>query len=128
MCYTCHIGLSDETILSQTQEQLNKGSTDYPDYNSTSISHFIISASGYNGLENRKKSITLLENFNKWLLLNPYYTLDKSLLSPIYLTPIIEKIKTNQITHHSKEQLQNYLISINDFLINNQWDSFFFTG
>ena len=56
MCYTRH-GLLDKIILSHTRNQLNKGSTNY---NSTSISHFIISASGYNGLENRNKSMTLL--------------------------------------------------------------------
>ena len=111
MCLKCHLGLSDEMISSQLQEQLDKDTNDYPKYNSTSISHLIIAASGYNGINVRNKSITLLEQYNTWLHSNPNYILHQS-LSPQYLTPMIEKIKNNNINHHAVDSLENYLTII----------------
>ena len=77
MCLKCHLGLSDETVSSSLQEQLDKDTDDYPKYNSTSISHFIIAASGYNGLDVRNKAIILLQKYNDWLTLNPNNILDQ---------------------------------------------------
>ena len=48
MCLQCNLGLSDEIILKQLNEALGKN--EFTKYNSTSISHIIISTSGYNGL------------------------------------------------------------------------------
>tara|TARA_Y100000996_G_C22105622_1_gene471714 strand:+ start:134 stop:472 length:339 start_codon:yes stop_codon:yes gene_type:complete len=111
MCLKCHLGLSDELVSSQLQEQLDKDIPDFTKYNSTSISHFIIASSGFNGIDVRNKSITLLEQYNTWLHSNPNYILHQS-LSPQYLTPMIEKIKNNNINHHAVDSLENYLTTV----------------
>ena len=113
MCLKCHLGLSDEMISSQLQEQLDKDTNDYPKYNSTSISHFIIAASGYNGLDVRNNAITLLNKYNEWLTSNPKYILHQS-LSPQHLIPMIEKIKNNQINHKTTDSVEKYLKIINE--------------
>lgn len=111
------MNLSDENISKQVKELLDYGENEYPKYNSTSISHFIISASGYNGLDNRNKSIILLNKFNSWLIKNPSYIVVNSLLSPEFLSPIIETIKTNKINHNDKESLKNYLLTLDQNII-----------
>ena len=78
MCLQCHLGLSVEQVSTQLHEQLD--TPGYIKYNSTSISHFIIAASGYNGLDVRNNAITLLNNYNDWLILNPNCILHDSYL------------------------------------------------
>lgn len=55
MCIQCHSSLSDQMVYDQITEQINTGSKYYHLYNSTSISHFLIAAWGYNGMEVKKK-------------------------------------------------------------------------
>jgi len=111
MCLKCHAGLSDETISLQLQEQLDKDIINYTIYNSTSINHIIVAASGHNGLDVRNKAITLLNNYYEWLTSNRQYILDP-LLSPERLIVIIEKIKLSHINHNDLESLENYLSTI----------------
>ena len=111
MCLKCHLGLSDDNISSQLQEQLDKSTPDFEKYNTTAISHFIIAASGYNGIKVRNEAITLLNQYNDWLKVNPNHILHQS-LSPQYLTSKIEKIQNNHVDHHAKESLGAYFSNI----------------
>ena len=55
------------------QGEIDNGEKHFNIYNSTSISHIIIAASGFNGSSVRDKGLKVLENYNNWLLLNPKY-------------------------------------------------------
>ena len=110
MCIKCHSSLSNELILKHLKEELDSGAKNFSLYNSTSISHLIISASGYNGCDIRNKAITLLNKYNEWLILNPSYILEESLSSQ-YLMPMIERIKNNKIDHNDTD-LEDYLRTI----------------
>ena len=112
MCLQCHLGLSDETILKQLNKGIEKGPTDFPIFNSTSISHIIISTSGYNGLKVRNVAIKFLIMYTNWLKNNTKYILDKSLSQEI-LIPMIEKIKINQVNNKTIEDLDKYFKTIN---------------
>ena len=107
MCIKCHSCLSNNIILKHLKEELDNGEKNFPIYNSTSINHIIISASGYNGCDIRNKAITLLNKYNEWLKLNP----DLEELSSQYLMHIIEKIKNNKINQNDKN-LDDYLRTI----------------
>ena len=76
MCIQCHLNLSDETVSLQLQEALDKDIYIYSEFNSTSINHIIIGASGYNSLDIRNKAIILLNKYYEWLKLNPNYILN----------------------------------------------------
>ena len=111
MCIKCHSSLSNEIILTDLIKELDSGEKNFPIYNSTSISHIIISASGYNGCDIINKAITLLNKYNEWLILNPSYILHESLSSQ-YLIPMIERIKKNKISHNDtdlEEYFKNYI-------------------
>ena len=108
MCIKCHIGLSDSIVCSNMQDEIDNGSKNFNIYNSTSISHIIIAASGFNGLNIRGKAIKLLENYKNWLFLNPKYVLNND-LTPNKIKILIEKIKNNKVKYHDSEKLEKYL-------------------
>lgn len=110
MCLQCHLGLSDETILNQLQDAINKGTSDFNEYNSTSISHIIIATSGYNGLALRNTAIKLLKMYLDWIKLNPTYILDEN-STPEKLIKIIEK--GNPIKDKSLKSLEKYFEDLN---------------
>ena len=64
MCELCHSKLSDETVLGQLTHSLKNPNFDQ--WNTTSLGHVLISASGKNGEEARKVAIQLAEEFYKW--------------------------------------------------------------
>tara|TARA_Y100000996_G_C22021950_1_gene437139 strand:+ start:107 stop:439 length:333 start_codon:yes stop_codon:yes gene_type:complete len=105
MCLKCHLGLSDSNILNQMK---NIETHQFTECNSTSISHFIIAASGFNGKEVRKISIQVLENYYNWLKVNPEYILNDN-LSLKHIEMIIKKIHTNSVEHHDQDQILYYL-------------------
>ena len=79
MCLKCHLGLSDSIVCSEMREELDNGTINFNIYNSTSICHIIIACSGYNGLGVRNKAIKVLENYYKWVILNPKYIINDKL-------------------------------------------------
>lgn len=79
MCIQCHSNLSDQMVFDQITKQINAGSKYYHLYNSTSISHFLIAYSGYNGPEVKKKSEILLKKYINWLKENPRFIINQSL-------------------------------------------------
>ena len=79
MCIQCHSNLSDHMVCDQITEQINAGSKYYHLYNSTSISHFLIAAGGYNGPEVKKKAEILLKKYINWLKENPRFIINQSL-------------------------------------------------
>ena len=109
MCLQCHLGLSDETILNQLQDAINKGNIFFNEYNSTSISHIIIATSGYNGLAVRNTAIELLKMYVDWIKINPTYILDEN-STPEKLMQIIKK--DNPINDKSIESLEKYFEDI----------------
>lgn len=56
MCLDCH---TNEEVLKQLNETKREH---YPLFNQTSINHLFIAASGYNGLEARKRAIDILKD------------------------------------------------------------------
>jgi len=79
MCIQCHSSLSDQMVSYQISEQINAGSRYYHLYNSTSISHFLIAAEVYNGVEVKKKAEILLKKYINWLKENPGFIINQSL-------------------------------------------------
>lgn len=64
MCIQCHQGFSDEDTYNQLNvepEELKFGR-----WNSTSLSHLCITASGFNGDKCRELGIKILEDYYKW--------------------------------------------------------------
>ena len=110
MCIKCHSSISNNIISKHLQEALDSDGNDFLIYNSTSISHIIISASGFNGCDIRNKGIKLLNKYNEWLKSNPNYILEES-LSPKCLTKIIERINNKKLNQNSNE-LENYLTNL----------------
>ena len=66
MCWSCHQGLSDETIAQQLTSALEDPSFDQ--WNYCSVSHLLIIGAGYNGEDNKNKAHRLLDMYKKHLL------------------------------------------------------------
>ena len=66
MCWSCHQGLSDETIAQQLTSALEDPKFDQ--WNECSLSHLLIIGAGYNGDDNKGKAIDLLDMYKRYLL------------------------------------------------------------
>lgn len=64
MCRYCHQKISDKTILETCHRALVDPKFDR--WNTTSLSHMYITASGYNGKEAQELARQLLQNFIDW--------------------------------------------------------------
>lgn len=67
MCWSCHQGLSDETISEQMDSALEEPKFD--NWNDCSVSHLLIVGAGYNGEDNKTKANKILDMY-KWHLLS----------------------------------------------------------
>lgn len=65
MCLKCHSGISNQQVIDSFQKTLIEPKFEV--WNSTSISHIIIAACGYNGLTARKLALELLGKYMDWL-------------------------------------------------------------
>jgi hypothetical protein len=115
MCLQCHRGISDEHILQELNSLIdNKFDTnEFKLINSTSISHFIIAASGYNGTNIKNLSIKVLEKYNNWLMLNSNKTINTN-LSYDKILNIISYLKHNSTESYNLDNLVNYLNKLNN--------------
>lgn len=69
MCFSCHDVINEEELLKSFNEILkpNYDISKFKIYNSTSLHHLFISASGWNGNIVKEKSIKVLEKYTCWL-------------------------------------------------------------
>lgn len=69
MCFSCHDEITNEELLKSFYEILepNYDISKFNIYNSTSLNHLFIAASGFNGNIIKEKSIQVLEKYNDWL-------------------------------------------------------------
>lgn len=70
MCYTCHMGLSDEIVISQLKCELDDPK--FEDYNTTSLNHILLCIFGFNGEEAHNLANELAERFYEWFLGKTY--------------------------------------------------------
>ena len=68
MCLECHSHLSDSDVITQLRDSLT--GTDF-EWNSTSLFHIYLAASGINGYEAQAVAFELLEKYIKWIKENP---------------------------------------------------------
>ena len=101
MCIQCHMNLSDEELLEQLSEITYQ---DMDNLNETSISHFIIAASGFNGPVVRVKAKKVLFLVAEWLKKNKI-----SNISNQEINNYLEYIHQNECEHHNREMLMEYL-------------------
>jgi hypothetical protein len=64
MCFLCHFKLSANDVVKQLKDSVKNPR--YEVWNSTSLSHLNISASGFDGPEARTLALRLLSGFIKW--------------------------------------------------------------
>jgi hypothetical protein len=96
MCFKCHPTDNDK-VLKDLKEMINTNTYDFDKWNTTSIDHLFISASGQDGHEAKKLSQEILKKFTNWYI---DYKNDRYLpitgLYPMYpqeaLTKIIYKL------------------------------------
>ncbi|MFW9928858.1 MAG: hypothetical protein ACFFD1_05680 [Candidatus Thorarchaeota archaeon] len=106
MCLLCHINLSDIEIF----EQINSSTLEeFKLWNSTSLNHMLIASSGYNGDEVRNIAIRVLSEYFDWL--QKTYQISKKMLLNILIY-----IKSHPIHDKNKEQLNEYLQSLESLL------------
>ncbi len=66
MCWSCHRGLSDDTIAQQLTSALEDPS--FGQWSYCSVSILLIIGAGYNGEDNKNKAHMLLDMYKKHLL------------------------------------------------------------
>ena len=108
MCISCHIKLSDKEIYNYLK---NCDENSFKLYNSTSISHLILSSSGFNGEKNRNISINFMIKYYHWNI-DKNEIIDNDKLSNIIRYLINNKIE-NTNKNKTKEDLLEYIQKIN---------------
>jgi len=68
MCLDCHNNLSDDQIQKQLENALRN--PQFEKWNSTSVNHMKIAASGHNGLKCKLLAEQLLEEYEQWKKFN----------------------------------------------------------
>lgn len=69
MCKECHEKMSPEEILRQIKDTLNVVSNnvaEFENWNTTSVSHLVITMSGQDGIEAKEIAVKLFEKFLNW--------------------------------------------------------------
>ena len=106
MCLDCHLGLKDNTILEQISDtEVNN----FHVWNSTSINHLLIAASGFNGINVRNVALKILSDYYKWCDKNS----DRHIIPIETLLQRIEYVLNNTTEHHNKNNLLTYLQNMN---------------
>lgn len=102
MCLQCHLGLNSNTIYEQIK---NIKEEEFQYFNSTSISHLIISSSGFNNKIVREKAIENLRKYLEWKS-------DKKVISDLNLQKQLNYIEKNSIKEGNVKALDNFLSNI----------------
>jgi hypothetical protein len=82
MCLECHSKLSDNNIREQLLNEIEKKRFDK--WNTTSVSHMFIIASGFNGNINKKLAIQLLKDFLEYINNKPIEYLPETGVEKMY--------------------------------------------
>ena len=90
MCYSCHLGLTDKNINEQLLDALNKKT--YNKWNTTTVSHILLTASGMNGDINRELALTLLEEFINYVKLQPNEYISETGVEKMYNKNKLENV------------------------------------
>ena len=96
MCLQCHLNLSSNDIYNQLK---NLKEEDFQYINDTSISHFLIASTGFNGIKVREIAIQVIEKYIEWS-------------KDIDLPGKLVYIKNNLIKEGNMEELESYLSHI----------------
>jgi|SaaInlStandDraft_2_1057019.scaffolds.fasta_scaffold330581_2 hypothetical protein len=96
MCLQCHLNLSSNDLYNQLK---NLKEEDFQYVNDTSISHFLISSTGFNGIKVREIAIQVIEKYIEWS-------------KDIDLPEKLVYIKNNSIKEGNMEELESYLSHI----------------
>lgn len=101
MCLKCHSGLSDNNIIEQLLNEIDKKQFDK--WNTTTVSHMFIIASGFNWNINKKLAIQLLKDFLEYINNKPIGYLPETGIENMYhkdkLNNALNYIISNKISN-----------------------------
>lgn len=66
MCMQCHGFLSDAQVLIELNQAVDCKGKEFEQWNTTSVSHILIAASGHNGEVCKKVAVKVLQRFYDW--------------------------------------------------------------
>lgn len=66
MCWSCHQGLSNESIAEQLTSSLED--PNFEVWNDCSVGHLLIIGTGYNNEDNKVKANTLIDMYKRYLI------------------------------------------------------------
>ena len=95
MCFKCHTGLSDEFIHKELINALDK--KNYNEWNTTSVNHMFLIASGLNGYDNKILAIEVLMEFIEYLKTKPSNYMPINSLENMYSVTYIINLLNNII-------------------------------
>lgn len=107
MCLSCHSHYSDKELESELINILNKPR--FKTFNTTSIDHLLISASGYNNAKCRELSLIILDRFLLWYIDKKDRYMPKhgiiNMYPKKYISAKIQKLKKHKIFCKEKSLL-----------------------
>lgn len=108
MCLQCNLAMSDERVIEDLKECIQN--PQYELWNSCSLSHLFIDASGIHGAEARKLSMQLLEGYCAYAEKNPEPLEHRTIFSISETPEQIRQIMTEineEFEKLSQEKCQN---------------------
>jgi len=90
MCRQCHSAFTNDEIVTQLKE--TAVAPNYIKWNTTSVSHVAIAASGENGEEARVLGLQLLQGYIEWRKEQPNDYMPESGLESMYVVSDLEEI------------------------------------
>ncbi len=126
MCFQCHMGLTDEQITNQLRETVENPS--FEKWNTTSVSHVAIAATGHNGEPAREMGLELLLKFIEWRRTKPDGYMPESGLESMFTVYDLERIY--KIADEKKlDELETFepihKLKRRDFSKRNQYNSYY---
>ncbi len=94
MCRECHNNFTNGEVVRQLQ--LVVRNPDFEMWNTTSVSHLLIAASGRNGTHASNLANTLLDNFEIFLQGKPNKYLPRTGLEPMYSIAELQQLRQMQ--------------------------------
>lgn len=126
MCFQCHMGLTDEQITNQLRETVENPS--FEKWNTTSVSHLAIAATGHNGEPARQLGLELLLKFIEWRRTKPDGYMPESGIESMFTVYDLERIY--KISNEKKlDELEKFepihKVKRRDFRKRNQDNSYY---
>lgn len=121
MCLNCHQFMCDDDILQQLEEAITNNQFDR--WNTTSIGHMLLVASGFNGAKCRNLALTILNQFIKWYNDKPDGYLPSHGIEPMYskkyIAAMIESL-ASRVEIGDRDQSLDWLAQCQQLNINLQ--------